>query len=190
MKKNLLRLLCGVMALAMVLSLYACGSENGSSDQSSSQLSSSSEESSSQVSDDSSSSESESSSDESTTSTSASTSGTYASIQEFLDDPTVKAQLDEMIGQLKEQDDSMSISVTGEGNKLVYLFTFSEAATEGADLETMGSALEEAMAGQEANFEGIANSVALVVDVPDPKVVVTYAAHDGTVIFTKEFSAK
>ena len=186
MKKNLLRLLCGVMALAMVLSLYACGSENGSSDQSSSQSSSSSEESSSQVSEDSSSSESESSSDESTTSTS----GTYASIQEFLDDPTVKSQLDEMIGQLKEQDDSMSISVTGEGNKLVYLFTFSEAATEGADLETMGSALEEAMADQEANFEGIANSVALVVDVPDPKVVVTYAAHDGTVIFTKEFSAK
>lgn len=189
MKKNLLRLLAGTMAVAMVLSLAACGGDDKKSSSSesgagsSSQTSSVAEESSSE---DSSAEDSSAESSEAA----APASGKFASIQEFLDDPTVKGQLDSMIESLTAGDDSMAVDVKGDGNKLVYTFTFVGEEFGEDEISVMSAALEEAMSNQRSTFENIASSLSQAIEVEDPKVVVTYATEDGTEIYSEEFSAK
>lgn len=186
MKKNLLRLLAGAMAMTMVLSLAACGgdSKSSSSESTSSTSSTSSAEDSS--------SEASTSSEESAPESSeagADNSGKFASIQEFLDDPTVKSQLDSMIESLTAGDDSMDVKIAGQDNKLVYTFTYvGETFTED-EISAVRDALETAMSSQGGTFESIAASLTDAIDVTDPKVVVSYMTEDGTEIYSEEFSA-
>lgn len=185
MKKNLLRLLAAVMTAAMVLSLAACGGDSGSSSSSSEPSSSESSASSEETSGaEDSSSEEESSSEASSTAVS----GKYESIQAFLDDPTVKSQLDSMIDSLTSGDDSMKVSVTAEGDTLVYSFVFVGQEFSEEDKTTMHDALETAMAQQGATFEGIAASLSDAIEVSDPKVLVVYEAEDGSEIYSQEFT--
>ncbi len=195
MKKNLLRLLAGTMAVSMVLSLTACGGDDkssSSSEPSSSVSTASSENSSSQVESAPEESSSEASSSEASSSeaSSAAANGKYASIQDFLDDPSVKSQLDSMIESLTAGDDSMAVKVEGQDNKLVYTFTFVGEEFSEEEITTMHDALEAGMASQAATFEGIASSLSSAIEVSDPKVVVVYAAEDGTEIYSQEFDAK
>lgn len=188
MKKNLLRLLAAVMAVAMVLSLAACGGNGSSSSQpSSSESSASSEETSSAEESSAADSSSEESSSEASSSTAAAA-GKYESIQAFLDDPTVKSQLDSMIESLTSGDDSMKVSVTAEGDTLVYTFVFVGQEFSDEDKTTMHDALESAMSTQAATFEGIAGSLSDAIELSDPKVRVVYAAEDGSEIFSQEFT--
>ena len=185
MKKNFLRLLAAVMAVAMVLSLAACGGNGSSSSQpSSSESSASSEETSSAEE----SSAADSSSEESSSEASSTAAGKYESIQAFLDDPTVKSQLDSMIESLTSGDDSMKVSVTAEGDTLVYTFVFVGQEFSDEDKTTMHDALESAMSTQAATFEGIAGSLSDAIELSDPKVRVVYAAEDGSEIFSQEFT--
>lgn len=185
MKKNLLRLLAGVMAIAMVLSLAACG---GDKKDSSSSASSSSTASSEATSSEDSSSEESSTPEES--SAAAPVSGKYASIQAFLDDPTVKSQLDGMIESLTAGDDSMDCSVTADGDKLIYTFSFLGQEFSDEEIALLHDALEEGMAQNAGTFENIAGSLGDAIEVTNPVVVVTYATEDGTEIFSQEFTAK
>lgn len=190
MKKNLLRLLAAVMAVAMVMSLAACGGDskdkNSSSEPSSSESSASSENTSSA--EDSSAADSSKEESSSETSSAVTTNGKYESIQAFLDDPTVKAQLDSMIESLTAGDDSMDVSVAADGDTLVYTFVFVGQTLAEDEITVMHDALESAMATQAATFENIAGSLNDAIEVSDPKVLVVYEAEDGTEIFSQEFS--
>ncbi len=181
MKKNLFRILACVMALAMVLSLAAC-SDSGKKDDASSKapVSSAAE------------SKPASSAADEPSSTPASSSevskavsiGKYASISEFLADPDVSSQLESMMSAMG---DDMQIDITGEGEKLVYTFTFTEEL--GDDLDSISAAMKEEMADESftATFEGIAASLSDAIEVTNPSVVVTYKAADGTEIYSQEY---
>ena len=161
MKKNFFRLLAGVLAIAMLLALAACGGKDGSSSEGSSSSQASGVESSSAGSEAQESSGLEANSEAGDAS--GLVDGKYASIQAFLDDPQISEQINAMVDALAEGD--MGIAVSANENKLVYTFTFSV-------------------------FENIANSIKEVVNVEDPKVVVAYNAADGTEIYSQEFSAQ
>lgn len=186
MKKNLFRLLAGVLAIAMMLALAACGGQEGSSSEDGSSASSavSSEASSSSGAPESSAPEEGS---EAGGETSGLVDGKYASIQAFLDDPQISEQINAMVDALAQGD--MGIAVSANDDKLVYTFTFAEFE-EGTDTEAIAASLEKNMADQASVFENIATSIKEVVDVADPKVVVAYNAADGTEIYSQEFSAK
>ena len=65
-------------------------------------------------------------------------------------------------------------------------YTFDEnIATDG-----MAESLETALNAQASVFESIASQLKLAVNVENPVVVVEYLAHDGTVIYSQEFTAK
>ena len=186
MKKTVFRILAGTMAIAMALTLSACGENNSSSAGassavSSSEVSSSAEESSSEVS-----SEASTSSEE--TSGLSNTSGTYASVEEFLEDPNVSGPITEMMSSLATE--KMSIDIKGEGDVLVYLFTYSDTALEGNDIETVATTLETEMSAQAATFENIADQVASVLDSGKATVRVVYAQADGSEIFSQDFNSK
>lgn len=182
MKKNLFRILAGTIAMAMVLSLAACG-ESGKKDDASSKAATSSAVESKPASSaaDEASSTPASSADESSKAVSL---GKYASISEFLADPDVAGQLESMMSALG---DDMQIDITGEGEKLVYTFTFTEELAD--DLDSIAAAMKEEMADESfaATFEGIAASLSDAIEVTNPSVVVTYKAADGTEIYSQEY---
>lgn len=81
--------------------------------------------------------------------------------------------------------DGMDITLTGEGDKLVYTFTFSEEV----DIEATKAAMEEQMNSDTfaTTFKGIAGTLPDAIDVTNPSVVVTYNAVDGTEIYSQEY---
>ncbi len=193
MKKNFIRLLAGTMALSMLLTLAACGGNNDSGSSQSSSSSQSSEAGapdSSVASEDNASSAADSSAGSSTDASAgdgAAVGEKYASIQAFLDDPEVKTQIDAMVDAMASSG-NMNITVTAEGSKLIYTFTFPEFE-EGTDMDAVATQLEDDMTQQAATFEGIAGELKAVVEEANPTVVVTYKAADGSDIYSKEFSA-
>ena len=190
MKKNVLRILAAVLALAMLFSLAACGGKgSGSSSQPSSSESSasggSSEESSSEPS------SSEASSGEESSESSA-PEGKYATVKAFIEDPAVKAELDQSIETMLGDNDDMSVSLDGTEDTLIYLFTFSEEAMATTDEESLKTALAKGLEEESfvSTFEQIAGSVATVVEASNVKVKVVYAKADGTELASREYTAK
>lgn len=178
MKKNLFRLMACVVAFAMVLSLAACSGDSKSSSSSKSESSAASSE----VASSKAAESSEASSEASSKAATGVRTEKYASVEEFLADPAVKDQLETMMSSLG---DGMDITLTGEGDKLIYTFTFSEEV----DIEATKAAMEEQMNSDTfaTTFKGIAGTLPDAIDVANPSVVVTYNAVDGTEIYSQEY---
>lgn len=178
MKKNLFRLMACVVAFAMVLSLAACSGDSKSSSSSKSESSAASSE----VASSKAAESSEASSEASSKAATGVRTEKYASVEEFLADPAVKDQLETMMSSLG---DGMDITLTGEGDKLIYTFTFSEEV----DIEATKAAMEEQMNSDTfaTTFKGIAGTLPDAIDVTNPSVVVTYNAVDGTEIYSQEY---
>ena len=79
----------------------------------------------------------------------------------------------------------MSISVTGEGNKLIYTYTFAA----GTDLTGAEEVLKAGLDSQKDTFKNVAASLKDAVDVSNPIVVVQYKDSDGNEIYFAEFTA-
>lgn len=109
--------------------------------------------------------------------------GKPATVEDFVKSDAVQSQLKTMKESLG---DTMDIDVTGEGNTLVYTFKF----PEGTDTTGLGESLEAAMETQVSTFEQIASSLKDAVKVDNPTVKVVYAEHDGTEIYSREFTAE
>ena len=110
--------------------------------------------------------------------------GKFASIHDYVQSDEVQAELETLTSSADGS--GMSIEVAGEENKLIYRYTFDEnIATDG-----MAESLETALNAQASVFESIASQLKLAVNVENPVVVVEYLAHDGTVIYSEEFTAK
>ena len=101
------------------------------------------------------------------------------------DRPEVKTQIDSMIDSLKGS--GMDIEVTGEGNKLIYTYTFDEQIDAS---DAIKEALEDALSSQESTFQNVAKSIETEAKVSDPVVVVEYLNADGSELLVKEFKAE
>lgn len=140
MRKNVLRILAGLLALVMVVSLAACG-------------------------------------------------GKFDTVKAFLEDPDTKEQLDKSIASMVT-DDSMSVTLEGTEDTLIYNFKFSEEALAATDEETLKAALADGLEKEDfvKTFEDIAESVSQVVKAENVKVKVIYAKADGTELASREYS--
>lgn len=181
MKKNVLRIFAAVLALCLALSLTACGStQSGTS--SAAKESSTVQEPSTQEEDQTAENTpqtAEEGQDESQEDTGTAGAAAYSSIEEFVSSEEIQSQLEAM------QTEEMGVAVTGEGNKLIYTYTFAEGiATDG-----MAEVLEAGIQAQASTFQSIAATIALAVDVEDPVVVVRYQDSTGAEIYSAEFSA-
>ena len=96
----------------------------------------------------------------------------------------MQEQIDSITSSLK--DSGMNIKITGEGDKLVYTYTYE---TDTTDIEGLAEMLESGMEDQTSVFEGVAASVKLAVDVESPVVVVRYLDNEGNEIYSREFTA-
>ncbi len=191
MKKEnrILRVLAGALAIACVLTLGACsGGANESSTSETSSVSSAAEESSAAAEESSASVEesSASSSEASSDAEGAADSeveGLYASVEEYVNTEEFQAQMEEQLASMEQS--GLNIEVTGEGNKLIYTYTFDESIDTTGVSDQLSSSLQE----QASIFEMVANSLTMIVDVEDPVVEVTYKDSEGNVLASEEFSA-
>ena len=110
--------------------------------------------------------------------------GKFATMEDFVKSDIVQAQLESMKESMDTDD--MTMEILGEGNKLIYAYTFKEAQ----DADVMGPALSAGLETQAATFENIASTMATVVEVENPVVVVRYLNSDGSELCSQEFSAK
>lgn len=111
--------------------------------------------------------------------------GNYATVREFLDDPDVRSKIDAMIAE----EGDMQISIDASDDTLFYIFEYDAASLFDADLNAVTRELEAGMQSQASVFEGIAQSISDVVDIANPKVVVIYKMSTGNELYRAEFSA-
>ena len=108
--------------------------------------------------------------------------GKYATIQEFIDSDMMQESLQEQMASLEGT--GMSMSITGEDNKLIYSFTIDDpdlsAAIDPADLES-------SLDSQASTFESVAAVLPAAIEVDNPVVVVRYLGSDGTELASREF---
>lgn len=173
MKKNLVRLFTCAVAAACMLSLAACNSGDKTT-------SSTAGTSSASVS-----SAAESSGAASSDAASTTAAGKFATVEDFVNSDILQSQLESMKSSMGS--DGLAIDVTGEGNKLIYTFTYSDLGD--TDVETLKAGLESALDQMSSTFEGVASSLKEAVEIDNPVVVVTYVGDDGTELCSKEFSA-
>lgn len=171
MKKNLIRLFVCALSAACLLSLAACGGEKepNESKTSSAPVSSATQ-----------------SGAGTPASTAAGEDGLFANIEALMASEEMKSQLASTLDSMKSDD--MDVTVTGEGNKLVYTFTYKDIGD--MDLGELSDSLSDATETLGGTFETIASSLAATVKEANPTVVVIYKAPDGSELYNHEFSAK
>ena len=108
----------------------------------------------------------------------------YASIEEYLDDPTVKATVS---SALEAYDNELfsDMKVYAEGDKLVYDYTYSQVYDED-QVATMRETLES-KSDDEFKLDDVVEELKTYVDVENPQVEVIYRNGDGTIIASRTF---
>lgn len=113
---------------------------------------------------------------------------TYDSIKDFVDSEEFQAELKTLMDSMDQSE--MKMEVSGEGNKLIYSYTYTDIVIDDTTKTAMAEALEEGLTAQSSQFTSLAASLTEEINVTDPIVKVEYIDAEGTVIYEKEFTAK
>lgn len=111
----------------------------------------------------------------------------FATVQEYLNDPEVRREVDATIAETNT--DEMQLSVEATDDTLFYIFEFDGAALFDANLNAVTRELEDGLQSQADVFVGIAQDISSIVDVDNVKVVVIYKISTGNELCRGEFSA-
>lgn len=167
------KFLATILAAGLILSLSACSGGNAGQN-SSSEIPSSAPVSSENK---------ESASENTLQSSSTEIGGTYASMEEYVESPVIKDTIDSLLETMESM--GMNIEVKGDGNKLIYEYTFLQQM----DADTVKESLETSLESQATTMESVAKSLIGVVEVDTPVVVVRYLNADGSELYSREFTA-
>lgn len=116
----------------------------------------------------------------------AAVTGKFSDMEAYVNDPTVKASLDQLVDAM--QGSGMNMEILGEGDTLTYKYTYStQVVGDTTSLEDAKSALETAMDAQKTTMQGVADGLAPYVEVSPVKVRAEYYDADGTLIYEAEF---
>lgn len=167
---KLKRIALGICAVALALSMTACGDKEpagGSSSQAGGA-----------------SSQAGSSSSQTSSPSTPSATGKFSSLDDFVRSETMQGQIRTQQENLKGS--GMSVEIVAEGNKLVYNFTVEDEAMAAAlDAASLKSSLDS----QASTFKAVAQSLKAAVEVENPVVVVRYLDNTGKEIYAQEFAS-
>lgn len=107
----------------------------------------------------------------------------FATMKEYAESPEVQKQMETMADLYK--DSGLTFTMTGEGNKLIYTYTY----PEGVNTSGMADAMDGIADQMAPTFELIAETLKNVVEVDNPVLVVKYMDADGTELYSREFSS-
>lgn len=114
----------------------------------------------------------------------------YASIKEYVEDDEFQKQVEQQMKSYEGM--GMSMTITGEGNKLVYTYKYTDEMLIDDDftLEDAKEYFDNAINGQKSTFTTLCKQLPIYIDVEDPVVVLRYYDFDNTLIYEKEFTAE
>lgn len=199
MRKNILRIVACAMAMTLSFSLFACGKDEDkdakakTEESSNSDADTDSEEDTDSDADNSSDTDDGSDADNSSDTDNASGDSKssedkktekYESIEAYLNDESIKIQMEAMTESLEGT--GMTMEVSADGNKLVYRYTFTDIEKE----EGMDQTLKSSLESQASSFSKAAASIKEAVDVDNPILVIEYADANGELILSQEFTAE
>ena len=113
----------------------------------------------------------------------------YASIKEYVEDDEFQKQVEQQMKSYEGM--GMSMTITGEGNKLVYTYKYTDETLIDDDftLEDAREYFDDAINGQKSTFTSLCKQLPIYIDVENPVVVLRYYDFDNTLIYEKEFTA-
>ena len=109
----------------------------------------------------------------------------YATVGDYLNDPTVQAQIES--SKQASSGMGMDIDVYAEGDDtLVYDYTYQQHFTD-AQVSAAKTQLDTQLENYESTFMAVVDELEQNVDQPNPKVKVIYRNDDGTIITSKTY---
>lgn len=110
--------------------------------------------------------------------------GKYDSVADYVNSDLIQNQISSIKESLAES--GMEMEVTGEDNKLIYTYAY----TELTEVDGMADALASGLDAQADTFKSVAKSLRAAVDEENPVVVVRYLDANGDEIYSQEFAAE
>lgn len=110
--------------------------------------------------------------------------GKYASVEEYLNSDIMQTELNSTLDSL--QGSGMKMDIKAEGNQLIYSYQY----TDLTDTTGMAESLETAMDSQAGTFQSNANALKAIIDAEDLSILIEYLDANGTLIYSREFSAE
>lgn len=107
--------------------------------------------------------------------------GKYATMKDYVESEEAQAELKSV-----QTDGTMEVSLTADGDKLVYTYKFTQLEKSDA----VADQLEQGIKEQEKVFYDTATALKRVVNIDKPIVTVKYIDKNDNVIFSRDFEAK
>lgn len=107
----------------------------------------------------------------------------FESVEDYLNDPQVKANID---AQTEQESDVVKLNVFAQGDSLVYEYTYL-THIEGEKLDAAKKAIEDSFEDSSAVFDQAVEELKKYVAMENPKVKMIYRNDDESVIFEKVF---
>ena len=112
--------------------------------------------------------------------------GSFSSVEEYLNNPSVKAAMDALTDSMKDQ--GIVMEITGDGNTMVYAYTYQEQMdlSNATVKDSVKTALDAAMESQKDTFETSLSQIRAAIN-PDVSIKIIYYNADGTEIASYDF---
>lgn len=179
------RIIALLTAVLLCLSLAACGESEPASADSATKDSIASAEAAIKDTADSSSETAANKSDSDSAGSNNSSDVKFSSVEEYIQHPDVKKNLETVTESLKQFSDTMTFSYHAEGNQLHYDYKYVKQYDE-ENVQRIKETIEADLENNSA-YTSIVDEMKQYIDIDNPQFVITYFNADGSVILTKTF---
>lgn len=112
----------------------------------------------------------------------------YKNVEEYVNDPAIKKQLDKVVKSMSSSQFAISVE-TENDNVLVYKYVFNKELSD-AQREAVAEQIEKSLSSYDSLYNSVVDSLKKDVDVDNPKVRLVYETSDGQKITEKTWVSK
>lgn len=112
----------------------------------------------------------------------------YKNVEEYINDPVIKEQLDKVVNSMSSSQFTISVE-TENDNVLVYKYVFQRELSD-AQRKAVAEQIEKSLSSYDSIYNSLVDTVKKDVDVDNPKVRLVYETSDGQKITEKTWVSK
>ena len=112
----------------------------------------------------------------------------YKNVEEYVNDPVIKEQLDKVVNSMSSSQFTISVE-TENDNVLVYKYVFQRELSD-AQRKAVAEQIEKSLSSYDSIYNSLVDTLKKDVDVDNPKVRLVYETSDGQKITEKTWVSK
>ena len=112
----------------------------------------------------------------------------YKNVEEYVNDPVIKEQLDKVVNSMSSSQFTISVE-TENDNVLVYKYVFQRELSD-AQRKAVAEQIEKSLSSYDSIYNSLVDTLKKDVDVDNPKVRLVYETSDGQKISEKIWVSK